>query len=455
MAPYLALLFTCCFIAWLLRADLKFRRGGSLALLIPGIWLAIAGTRPVSSWFMSSEELASAKVTLEGNPINTLIIGILILAALIVLNRRSINWGEIVRTNQVIFLVYFYFALSSVWSLDPFTSLKRLMKDFGSVPILMIFLTEEDPSLAVRTVFVRLSYIIFPLSILCGRYFPSIGRGYGIGGEPMFTGLSDQKNSLGQVAMVFGLMIIYDFLELRNLKESPRIRKQKSIDILMLLIGLWILIACNSKTSLICLMVGTAILLGARKARNIKNGRTILIGCLSVALSLMIFEKTIGVSESALRMLGRDPTLTGRSLLWETIKAQIGSPILGEGFSIFWNTPRGEAVADVVGPINTAHNGYLEMYLDGGLFGETLIFLMLFVLAGRSVAWVFQHRPVGEMGLIYLSAVILHNCSETSFFRLSVLWFAFLLSLMEAPNRIFAIPVKSGRILIRRTTAAV
>ena len=95
MPPLLALLITCCFIAWLLRKDLRTRRAGSLALLVPAAWVAIASTRPVSTWFEPQQDHAVVQVSLEGAPINTYILGVLMVGAIFVLNKRNLNWGEV------------------------------------------------------------------------------------------------------------------------------------------------------------------------------------------------------------------------------------------------------------------------------------------------------------------------------------------------------------------------
>ena len=77
-------------------------------------------------------------------------------------------------------------------------------------------------------------------------------------------------------------------------------------------------------------------------------------------------------------MLGRDPTLTNRTEIWAATKAHPVDPIFGCGYLNFW---------DMVGPIKlgesaavelkTAHNGYLEIFLDGGYLGILFLVIML------------------------------------------------------------------------------
>ena len=48
MAAYLALLIGFGLVLWLMREDIKTRRAGSQALLIPGLWVCIQATHPLS-----------------------------------------------------------------------------------------------------------------------------------------------------------------------------------------------------------------------------------------------------------------------------------------------------------------------------------------------------------------------------------------------------------------------
>src|SRR5208282_2588486 len=189
MPPQLALFLCIGFIAWLFWRDSKQRQFASPALWIPFLWLLVIGSRPVSYWFGggSSDEI------LEGNPINSLVFGVLIVGAILTLQRRSFNWGAFIRNNKALCLIYLFFAVSATWSPLGIISLKRLFKDFGTVLVGLVLLSEADPFAAMRAVFVRVSYLLFPLSVLVIKYYPAVGRGYTAEGGAMSTGLTTQK----------------------------------------------------------------------------------------------------------------------------------------------------------------------------------------------------------------------------------------------------------------------
>jgi exopolysaccharide production protein ExoQ len=418
---------------------MTWRRLGSWELVIPGAWLAIQGSRPVSYWFGSG----STSSDVDGNPINTFIYAVFILAAVVVLRKNGVNWAVFIRQNKALCLIYFYLALTALWSDMPFVSLKRVVKDFGCVLVAMIFITQADPAAVVRTIFVRVSYLLFPLSVICIKYFPEIGRNSSRSGMAMFTGLTTQKNSLGQVVFVFSLMLLWDLYEIYKEEERKGKKTQLLIRIGMLFIGFWLLKTCDSETSRLCLILGFVIFLGSLRLMRLRQGKQILIICLAAIICLFALDKTFGLSDIIIRAMGRNPTLTGRTDIWRLVLAQNTDPIIGNGFYTFWDSDKAKAVLDSF-LINEAHNGYLEMYVDGGMIGVVLLGLLLLTAGKRVVNGLFAGATFGKIGLIFWFLPIIYNWSETSFFRLDLLWFTFLLVTIEYQRRMPPAMVEEG-----------
>jgi len=430
MFPLLVLLLCVCLILWLFKMDRRWRHGSSSALLIPGIWIAILGSRPVSYWFGGGGDT-------DGNPINTLLFAFLIISSTAVLCNRGFKWRQAIGKNKALFFIYLYLALSAFWSEAPLVSLKRLVKDFGCVLAALVLLTEMNPSEAIRLVFVRVSYFLFPLSWVTEKYFPFIGRGYSHAGEPMLTGLTTQKNTLGQVLFVFGLMLVWDLLEIRKMEPGRQRRLQERIRIGMLLLGGWLMIRCDSQTSLVCFFVGMFILWLGRRLVRVPNGKQLLLSCIVAAFGLVALDKTFNLSETVIRALGRNPTLTGRTQIWHLVMEQQSNPIFGEGFYIFWDSDKGNAIIRALAHIQSAHNGYLELYVDGGMIAVFLLGFLLLANGKRAIDRWFKQTPLGMMALIFWLLAILYNFSESNYFRLAPLWFAFLLLTIECPRRMW------------------
>ena len=431
MPPQLALLLCVGLIVWLFRKDRLWRHHGSWALLIPGAWLAIEGTRPLSYWFSPGNGGAGV----DGDPVNTYSFAALIVAAILVLRKRGFNWGTFARSNKAILLIYFYFGVSVLWSDLPLVSLKRLAKEFGGVLVILVVLMEPNRVEAVKTLFVRVSYLLFPLSVVVGRYYPEMGRTYSKAGEPMFAGLASTKNSLGQTVLVLGLVLFWDLVERSKERDGPERKSQTRILIGMLLLGGWLLRSSDSKTSLFCLLLGAMALWGSGRLKLMPHGKQVLIACLAAFLCLAILDKTFNLSEVVIKALGRNPTLTGRTDIWRNVREQKTNPLIGEGFYIFWDSDKGKAVIDATLEIKSAHNGYLETYVDGGLIGDVLLGLLLLSGGGRVISRLFEGDPLGKLGLAFWLIALVYNMSEASFFRLTPLWFALLLVLIDYPSR--------------------
>jgi len=168
-----------------------------------------------------------------------------------------------------------------------------------------------------------------------------------------------------------------------------------------------------------------------------QNGKQVLIAGLAAAICMATMDKTFGISDMIIKATGRNPTLTGRTEIWELVKMQKTDPFIGNGFYVFWDTSRGRNVVDQFMPIKSTHNGYLEVYVDGGLVGDMLLVLLLMVVGSRVINRLFNGNPLGKIGLIFWVLAIIYNLSESSFFRLDTLWFVLLLVTIDCPRTFY------------------
>jgi exopolysaccharide production protein ExoQ len=424
--PQLILIGCYGFIVWLFWKDMAFRKAGTKALLIPGAWIAVQGSRPLSYWFGGGGGS-------DANPIDTLFFAGLIGCAIWVLVKQKLNWTGLVKQNKALFVIYFFLLCSMLWSEMPMASAKRIFKDFGCVLVGLIFLVQMDPPAAIRAVFVRVSYILFPLSLVFIKYFPEIGRQSNKAGETMFTGVTTQKNSLGETLFVFGIIVLWDLIEIWNGEKRKGKQLQIGIRVLILLMGFWLLKMCDSQTSILCLLIGGGLYWLCGRLLKMRKGKQILVGGLAVLICLAVVDKVFHLSEMVIVALGRDPNLTGRTEIWRIVLEQKTDQFLGNGYYTFWSSSKGQAVIEQFMQINSAHNGYLELYLDGGIAANILLCIVLLVAGGRVIDRLFRRNPLGRVGLIFWFLAIMYNFSESSYFRLDVLWFTFLLLIVASP----------------------
>src|SRR5213594_940358 len=179
----------------------------SPALWIPVAWVSIGASRAVSQWFGVTPAMGSPEQYLEGSPIDRFILTGLLAAGLIVLLARGRRTGTFLRANGPILLFFLYCAVSVLWSDYPEVAFKRWTRAAGDVVMVLVILTDTDPSAAVKRLLARTAFLLIPVSVLLIKYYPDLARGYihefwtGTW-TPYVTGVATGKNSLGYVCLV-------------------------------------------------------------------------------------------------------------------------------------------------------------------------------------------------------------------------------------------------------------
>jgi exopolysaccharide production protein ExoQ len=452
MPPKLMLLAGFGLIGWLVKVDRDLRRLPSSADWIPIIWLAILGSRSVSLW-LSILGLASAQHdSIEGSPVDSIVFLLLIAGAVIILIQRRFQWGVFVSNNKLLILIYVYLAVSAIWADNSLPTLKRSFKDFGNVLIALVILTEASPIDVLRTVFVRLAYFVFPLSIVLIKWFPEIGRVANRSGDSLFCGVTTHKNTLGVVVFVFCLFIIIDILALRADDGASRNRKHLWIRYLLFAMGIYLLQTADSMTARICLVLGVLVFWFTKFALRLGNPKKVILITAAILAGYLAADDLFQVSANLMIELGRDPTMTGRTQIWDWVKVTQVHPVLGYGYYSYWESPAAQPIsARFDGTLKTMHHGYHEMYMDGGVVGLTLLLLLLAGWGYRSVDRSLEGSLFGRLSLVFWTVSIIYNLSETDFFRLEPLWFTLLLMMVRYP---FAQSAPAGDPRVIPTAAA-
>lgn len=139
--PHLILFSFLLFAIWLIRQDTKLRAGISPALWIPTLWLGIIASRPVSAW----TGISGSGDTLDGSPADRAFYLVLIVAALLVLSRRAVNWSWFISRNLPLLLFYGFLLVSVLWANSPYSSFKRWFKESGNILVALVILTDPRP----------------------------------------------------------------------------------------------------------------------------------------------------------------------------------------------------------------------------------------------------------------------------------------------------------------------
>jgi exopolysaccharide production protein ExoQ len=423
------------FIVYLFWTDLRRPDSPSKALWVPLAWMFLAGSRWVSSWLDVGPSLASANDYAEGSPIDRAVFFTLIVAGIVILARRKIDWQKLLLNNMWIVLYLLYCLASMAWSDEPAVLMKRWVKDLGNPIMALVILTEQRPYEAVGVVLRRLTFLLLPLSVLFIRYYPELGRAYKADGSPMFTGVGHQKNDLGLMCLMAGIYVFWELLQRRDNTHPTFIQQHKIITVVVIGMLAWLLHMSDSQTSFVCLVATILILLLGRMPFMASRPAAMFGVILFAVLALPLVEM-LQLKELVLSFLGRDPTLTNRTALWQTLQALEANSVVGAGFMSFWTGARLEEVWKLLGPgINQAHNGYLEQYLNLGYIG--VAFIAVIILSGllRVRRHLNDDPAAGILRLCFIVSAVLYNYTEASFYGMNNMWMLLLLGCLEVPRQ--------------------
>jgi exopolysaccharide production protein ExoQ len=419
----------------------------SKALWIPVVYLWILGSRPMSFWLGVPLPNPGA-IQMDGSPIDAAFYGILLIAALCVLVRRGGRVLNFLRASTPI-LIYFSFCLVSIlWSDFPGVACKRWIKATGDLSMILIVLTDRRPVAALSRLFSRTAFILLPMSLVFIKYYPDLGREYDPwSGRQMFTGLTPDKNLLGVITYVLLLGVVWRILALFRSDEVPAYRGR----ILwaqgtLLAIGIYLLLIADSVTSKVCFALGAGLMLltSLRFMRRHTAAVHAFVMLLVVAVSSIIL---LGGKESAVHALGRNGTLTGRTEIWAAVIPLASNPLVGAGFESFWLSQSvHEKLSGILGglPLNEAHNGYIEVYLELGWVGVALIAFVLIEGYRRSVA-AFRRDPAwGSLLIAYIVSAAVYSVTEAGFRMMDPIW-VFLLFAVVGSGTLAASVVAESR----------
>lgn len=426
---YPATLICVLFILYLFWYDRKKSGSSSAALWIPLAWMFFAGTRFLAAWL----GIGGGTDLDEGNPINAACFFLLIVAGVIVLFRRKIDWAALFTRNTWICLYLLYCGVSIVWSDYSFIALKRWMKDLGNPIMVLVILTEEHPYKAMGLVLRRLAYLWLPLSLLFNKYYPAWSRQYASQGGLMLSGVSGQKNGLGAICLISGIYFVWNFL--LNRKEGSRLVERHSInDFILLGMAAWLLYQANSATSLGCLVVAMGLLVLSKTRFMVERPRAIIGLLMTTAFLYFLLDVTLGITDTVAETLGRDSTLTNRTNIWQAVKEFHTNPVLGAGYQSFWAGDRLQMLwARIGGNIQQSHNGYLEQYLNLGYVGVAFIGIIMLRGLLKVQRQLRVDYPAAVLSLCLIVSALLYNYTEASFYGLNNMWVLTLFAIIEVP----------------------
>jgi exopolysaccharide production protein ExoQ len=435
MSPTLALWVFIVGAAGLFYLDRDNSAHTSKALWMPVIWLSIAGSRTVSAWFGVGVPSEIPGQLPESSLLDQLIAGALMLLGVIVLIRRRRSVLSLLKASWPIVLYFSFCLVSLLWSDFPAWGFKRWTRALGDLVMVLIVATEVQPKAAFRQLFSRVGFVLLPASVLLIKYYPELGKGWDPWGEvQQFIGVTTNKNTLGNLVFLIGLGALWQILSLVRDREQPNRGRRLLAQCTLLAFGIDLLYTAHCATAVACSILGAGLML----VISLSFFRRRPAAVHAVVLAILLgggLTSLLGGRAAMTEALGRKPDLTGRTDVWRVVISMAPDPIGGAGFETFWLGPRVVKIfAKVGGPqmTNEAHNGFIEVYLNLGCLGLSLIALILGQGYLRAVGAFRRDPALGGLLIAYVVTAATYSITEAGFRMLTLEWFFLLLSIMAA-----------------------
>lgn len=269
--------------------------------------------------------------------------------------------------------------------------------------------------------------VLTALAVVDGWVIATQPIGLDINGEAV--GIFAHKNGNGQIMALLSLACF------AILTWGGR----RGLALLGLAIAVPILILSGSRTAWLVAIVGVAAILLLAFRRLKPAGRLIALflgTALATATIIGMMRLQANLVDGVLSLLGKDSTLTGRTVLWDLATRYINeAPILGHGFNAFWSldpTTDAAFVDSVLKEdLQSFHNGYLELANELGWVGAGIEILVMVAFL-RPLGRLLRHGTpsVAAFALALLLVIAISNLSEVALFvrhgfnllLLSALW---------------------------------
>lgn len=298
---------------------------------------------------------------------------------------------------------------SILWSVAPDITERR--------GIALLFTTLAGLALASRfdwdelaEVFATTFATLAVLSLLLAVLLPSWGRMTELF-PGAWRGVWNEKNALGD-HMAQGVMV---FAAAAVLNPARR-----WLWVLFALLAVALIVMSQSKTSLVSVALGLAMLAFVAITRR---GRMIAVvmSLLAVVAGTAFVLGVVFAGDQMIRLLGKDPTLTGRTFIWAAVMNRIQErPLFGWGYVAVWDDlDRWAPLAKIVKQIHFrphhAHNSWLEIWLDLGVVGLAAWAAYLGEAVIRSVVSIYRGRGPW-LAAPFLMVYLFQSLTETIFF---------------------------------------
>lgn len=341
----------------------------------------------------------------------------------------TLHWKHLIRVatrDKLLLLLLGMALLSFLWSDMPGTAMKNAV----SLAITSLFGVYFAMRYSLKEQ-LRLLAWMYGVVVLLSLVFVLLLPAYGVSG-PFWVGVYQQKNILGRQMIVSAIVFLLTAFDLKKYRWVAWSGFALSV---ILLLG------TNSKTALVTLLA-VMVLLPLYRALRWNYTIAIPIYITAILVSGGVAVWFLDNVESVFTSLGKDTTLTGRLPLWDVLSQKIFERLwLGYGPGVFWSesdSTSGYVHYVVEWQAPSAHNVYLDVWLDLGLIGLLLFVLGFLMCCLRAVAHARITKTAdGLWPLAYLTIIFLFSPVQSLIPAThSIFWILYVTITLSTPIRL-------------------
>ena len=198
-----------------------------------------------------------------------------------------------------------------------------------------------------------------------------------------WRGMLGHKNDFGRMMSFMFCLLVLAFL----FRAGGRAGRLACFP-LFGLAGFMIVKSASAQAMLLFVLVplGLIIMLSMSKVSPTRRALLLVLVAPAVVIASMSAQ---AVMAWGLALVGRDPTLTGRTAIWEsTLLGLQDIAFAGGGYGAGWEVVAARITSIMGNAPGHAHNGYLDLAADIGFFGLALVLSVMFwnlVMAFRNL----------------------------------------------------------------------
>lgn len=285
---------------------------------------------------------------------------------------RRLSARKLIFDNKILLAFIGFCVLSFWWSVAPLVSIRRFIA-FSTLIISSYLICQV---FSTRSLLNLLLNFIFAVTVIGIMYTLLSGKGLSFGFSSRELGLSGIFLDKNAAARFYSYGIIL-------LVALKRFSVKRDVLILMTLIVS--LLLSQSVSALSMTLIGCSLVTGLNVFRGRSSTESLIRLIMFFILCVILILAVKYSYEYLLSLLGRDPGLTNRGIIWELLQPFIDDkPNLGYGFAAFWASDAATAFINRWGFIGNAHSGYYEILLNLGVVGLCfkIFFLAHFIKLG-------------------------------------------------------------------------